>query len=250
MVEALTGVKNHPFLDYVGMIQDEDILLAHCKHKQHNQGIEQIYTRRFLSAFWAREYTEARKWLELASALPSSKMPKIQLIHRTFFSALLAFRRYRQGDGEDCLKNGENALEKMRLWSNHCSKVFENKLLLLESEHYACLCNIVAAKESYVLSSESARDHGLVNEQGLAFELYGDFLLSVGDLVASEMYQQAINCYVQWGALAKVDQLRKEFNLDSIEGFESSIASSLSSSKRDRVEDKEFKAPKTGRDKI
>ena len=238
LVEGLTGIKDHPFSDYVGIIQDENILLAHWKHKQNNQGIEQIYTRRFLSAFWAREYIEASKWLEMASAVPSSKMPEIQFIHRTFFGALLAFRRYREGDGEECLKTGETALEKMRLWSNNSKAIFENKLLLLESEHFACSCNIVAAGESYELSAKSAHDHGLVHEQGLAYEYYGDFLSSVGDLIASQWHQKARACYLQWGALAKAEQLRKVFDLDSTESFECSIAS-ISSAKRDRDKDKE-----------
>ena len=42
---------------------------------------------------------------------------------------------------------------------------------LCEAEDYASMCNIVAAKESYELSAKTARDHGLVHEQGLACEV-------------------------------------------------------------------------------
>ena len=103
----------------------------------------------------------------MASALPSSKMPKVQLIYYTFYHGLIAFQRYRDGEGEKWLVAGKKVLDKMELWEKKNSKaIFENKLFLLESEHYACMCNIVASKESYELSAKSARDHGLVQEQG------------------------------------------------------------------------------------
>ena len=92
MVDGLTGVDNCPFSAYEGMIQNEDVLLADSKYKKHSQGLEAIYARRFCSAFWTGYYTEADKWLELALALPSSKMPKIQLIRYTFYRGLIAFQ--------------------------------------------------------------------------------------------------------------------------------------------------------------
>jgi len=238
LVEGLTGLNSNPFSVYGGMTKDDSSLLDQCKHKADNEGMEMIYTSRFISAFWAGDVSEANKWLELASSFPSSKIPKIEFIHRTFFSALLAFRRYRDGEGEEFLAKGQIMFEKMRLWSKNSKAMFENKLLLLESEHYACVCNIVASKESYELSAKSARDHGLVHEQGLACELYGHYLYSIGDLDASQWYKNAHACYVQWGALAKAEQLRKDFNLDSKDFFNCSIDSSLSSTKHFRDEDK------------
>jgi hypothetical protein len=51
---------------------------------------------------------------------------------------------------------------------------------------------IVASKESYELSAKSARDHGLVHEQGLACELYGNYLSSIGNPVASHGFKRRI----------------------------------------------------------
>ena len=128
-------------------------------------------------------------------------------------------------------------LEKMRLWRHNSEAIFENKLLLLQSEHYACVCNVVASKESFELSVQSARSHGLVHEQGLACELYGNYLYSIGDLVASQWFQKAHACYLQWGAVAKAEQLRKDRNLDLTDFFSTSLTLSLSSMKHGRNED-------------
>jgi len=174
------------------------------------------------------------KLLELALEFPSSKIPKLELIYRTFFGALLIFRRYRDGEGEDLFTKGQTMLEKMRLWSNNSKAIFESKLLLLEAEEYAGSCNIVASKESYELSAKSARDHGLVHEQGLACELYGNYLYSICDLAASHWFQKAYTCYLQWGAVAKAEKMRKDLNLDLTESVNVRFSSSLSSTKHDR----------------
>lgn len=47
----------------------------------------------------------------------------------------------------------------------------ENKLLLLEAELFASQCNREAALKKYEASIKSARDHGFVHEQGLAYEV-------------------------------------------------------------------------------
>jgi len=47
----------------------------------------------------------------------------------------------------------------------------ENKVLLLEAEYFASKCNRNSAKEKYEASIKSARDHGFVHEQGLAYEV-------------------------------------------------------------------------------
>lgn len=214
LVEGLTGNNSHPFSAFEGTIQNEDFLLADCKYKKLNQAMEAIYTNRFISAFWNSNYAEANKWYQLAASLPSSKMPKIQLIYRTFYHGLMAFQMFRDGEGEEWLDKGKVALDKMEQWAKNSNVIFESKLYLLESEHYASMCNIVAAKESFELSAQTARDHGLIHEQGLAYECMGKFLSSVVDIGAPKWLQKAHTCYMQWGATAKAKQLQKDHNLE------------------------------------
>ena len=238
VIQGLTGFDLDPFSGFDGMIQNENVLLANAKYKKHHQGLESIYTGRLFSAFWAGNYTEANRLLELSLTIPSSKMPKIQLIYHTFYRGLIAYQMHRNGDGEEHLDQGKKVLDKMELWNQRASKaVFENKLYLLEAEHYASNCNIQAAKESYELSAKTARDHGLVHEQGLAYELYGKFLTSIGEPDASHWFQQAYSCYVQWGAVAKAEQLRKDGKLGSPEEVTSTFNPSLVSIKHGRDED-------------
>ncbi|KAL7545938.1 hypothetical protein ACHAWF_009286 [Thalassiosira exigua] len=102
----------------------------------------------------------------------------------------MSFQNFRDGKGEDWLEIGRKALAKTEVWVKNSQVIFESKLYLMEAEHYASNCHIVAAKESFVLSAKTARDHGLVHEQGLAFE--------------------ARECYMQWEAIAKAEWLQED----------------------------------------
>ena len=170
-MDELAGVKKNPFSFIGGAIQDENYLLAYAK--QHGTtGLESMYSLRFFSAFWKGDYTIAIKWYKEATEQPSSKMLKLSLIYRTFYHGLIAYQLYRNGEGEEWLDEGKIVLDKVEIWRRNAHKsIFESKLILLEAEDYASNCNIVAAKESYELSAKTARDYGLVHEQGLACEV-------------------------------------------------------------------------------
>ena len=167
LVNRLTGLEINPFSLFDCAIIDEEALLANAKHNNHNQGIATIYGRKFVAAFWASDYNEADKWFELASPTPSANMPRLEMIHYTFYRGIIAFQRHRNGEGEEWLDEGKKVLEKMELWNEKCNKaIFENKLTLLEAEHFSILGRTVASKESYELSAKIARDNGLIHEQG------------------------------------------------------------------------------------
>ena len=70
--------------------------------------------------------------------------------------------------GEKWFAEGKRVLDQMETWVNCQKKIFENKLILMEEEHYASMCNVVAAKESYELSIAVALDNGFIHEQGIA----------------------------------------------------------------------------------
>merc|ERR1719491_1690136 len=102
------------------------------------------------------------------------------------------------------LDEGNSMKDQLGKWVKSCSKsIFENKLILLEAEHYASMCNVVAAKESYEMSIKVARDNGYIHEQGLAYELMGKYLMSAVEIQDAERcFLTAHKCYMQWGAMA------------------------------------------------
>lgn len=131
--------------------------------------VEAVHLQNFIILFWNGDYVEAEKASTIAMSFPSAKMPKIQLIYHIFYRGIVAFNLYRDGKGENWLGVGIEMLNQMEIWVENSKPIIENKLILIEAEHYASMCNVVAAKESYVLSIQVARDNGYIHEQGLAY---------------------------------------------------------------------------------
>ncbi len=90
---------------------------------------------------------------------------------------------------------------------------FTNKLYLLEAEQQSLCYNHPQAKASYDASIASAKKSGFIHEQGLASEKAGFYYKRTGDVQkASEYFNQARQCYEEWGSSLKVDFIQKELN--------------------------------------
>ena len=253
LLDSLTGCESEPYAALEGSeFPCEESLLSYLKSRKLQQSLVLLYLSRFMRSFWAGDYAEGNKHFELAEELPSFKLPTVQYLHAMFYRGLALFQTYREGDGEDYFEKGKSILETMRRWEPNCKRTFENKFILLEAEcksprildlrffslhspdlqltsvreDFASSCNIVASKESYVLSAKIAHNNGLLHEQGLAYELYGKFLKSIVEVDDARRYfLMACNCYSTWGAHAKVSALLVEQNLTMADQIEDVINS-------------------------
>ena len=174
MVDVLAGNKSsNPYAIFNGKICNKESLLADAQSRMHFQLVEGVHLQNFFVSFWMGDYDEAVKASDIAMSFPSAKMPKVQLVYHIFYRGIVAFHLYRDGEGEKWLNEGNDMQDQVEVWVKNSKPIFENKLILLEAEHYASMCNVVAAKESYELSIKIARDNGYIHEEGLA---YGEYL--------------------------------------------------------------------------
>mmetsp|Transcript_7551 Transcript_7551/g.17117 ORF Transcript_7551/g.17117 Transcript_7551/m.17117 type:complete len:1310 (+) Transcript_7551:61-3990(+) len=216
MVDELVGDKSsNPYSVFKGEVCDKESILADAESKAHFQMVEAVHLQNFFVLFWKGDYVEAERASAIAMSFPSSKMPKGQLVFHTFYRGIIAFNLYRDGRGEKWLNDGKEMLVQMEIWAINSKPIVENKLILMEAEHYASMCNVVAAKESYKLAIKVARDYGFIHEQGLACECFGQYLSSIVEVGEAERYfMDAYTCYIQWGAVAKANTLREDHGLD------------------------------------
>ena len=123
-----------------------------------------------------------------------------------FFEGLACFQFARQSNDDERSKwmvKGETVLEKMKLWSEHSSWNFENKMLLLEAENKHTLGDFDSAASFYERSIRSAREHKFIHEEAIASELAGIFFLEGGLREKSlHLFLHSIWSYKTWGALA------------------------------------------------
>jgi len=196
-LNELMGISDdNPYSVLEGAFWDIDGLLFDAKSKGDIHLIEAVNMSKFLSAFWRGDFLKAMEFSNELMSLPSSKMPKLHLIYHTFYRGIVAFRLFREGNGVSLLKDGEDVLSTVKAWSETC-KWTENKALLIEAEYLASKCKRNLAKEKYEASIQSARDHGFLHEQGLAYECMGKYFSSIIELPEGRRcFREAHRCYM------------------------------------------------------
>jgi len=210
----LMGKTDDPYSHFEGAIQNDAELIMDAKTKNNVQQLQSIALKQFHSAFYSGNYIEAALFSKEAFSFPTSNTPKIQLIFHYFYHGLTSFWLYRDGQGESYLDDGKSVIKKMEVWCANSSCTFENKLFLLQAEHLASLCDKDASIEMYEMSIKTARDNGFLHEQGLGYELMGNYLSSVDQLPeANKCFLQSYTCYMEWGAVGKAKKLFEDHYL-------------------------------------
>mmetsp|Transcript_27259 Transcript_27259/g.46133 ORF Transcript_27259/g.46133 Transcript_27259/m.46133 type:complete len:185 (-) Transcript_27259:14-568(-) len=103
------------------------------------------------------------------------------------------------------------AIAGMRDAASMSEKNFTNKLQLLEAELYSFEKKSDLAIASFDAAIASARNSGFTHEQGLACEKAGFHCRKEKDRGrALKYFQQARECYEEWGSSMKVDSIQKE----------------------------------------
>mmetsp|Transcript_29350 Transcript_29350/g.63181 ORF Transcript_29350/g.63181 Transcript_29350/m.63181 type:complete len:1300 (-) Transcript_29350:155-4054(-) len=220
LIDTLGGVKSsNPYAIFDGEIGNRQILLNDAQSKGLNNIVEAAHLHNVFLSFWMDDYEEAVKSSDIAMSFPSAKMPGVKLVYHIFYRGIIAYQLHRQGKGEKWLDEGNKMLDQVETWVKNSKPLFENKLVLLKAEQDASMCNFLPAKESYELSIKLARDNGYINEQGLAYERMGKYLMSIVEVPEAEScFLNAHRCYLQWGAKAKADKLWEDWNLGSSTG--------------------------------
>ena len=238
MIESLTGTKSNAFDVFEGTIPSEDFILADAKAKQNLVNIEFINLSRFFASFLFGDYQTANKLYGTVSSLPGQRQHMIWSIFRQYYRGIIAFHLYRDGEGEEWLEEGEKMLQKFEhLAKKTTTNFFDSKLLLLRAEYYASSCEVRKAKLTFEDSIKSARDHGFVNDQGLAYECFGKYLASIVDnKAASNCFKSAHVCYMQWGALALANHVWDKYKLSTCDavGSVSQFTASNNANKHER----------------
>ena len=110
------------------------------------------------------------------------------------------------------------ALVAIRAASSSSGENFMNKLHLLEAEQHSVYMNEKNnAISMYNASIASAKRSGFIHEQGLACERAGFHCVrEKNNEKALEYFEQARECYEDWGSRTKVAFIQKE--LDSLNG--------------------------------
>mmetsp|Transcript_26788 Transcript_26788/g.64273 ORF Transcript_26788/g.64273 Transcript_26788/m.64273 type:complete len:1395 (+) Transcript_26788:24-4208(+) len=159
-----------------------------------------------------------REYLSCASLAENYHI--IQTAKRTldfmviFFLGISALNLARASKEDKWRTIGEGAMESMERLVDCSTWNFENKHILLQAELYYLDGRNKMAKLAYQASISSAGDHKFVQDQSLACELYGIFLVENEEAEGGlEQLQIAHDKYKQWGALKKATDVMNFMNM-------------------------------------
>ena len=106
-----------------------------------------------------------------------------------------------------------NAVKTVRGWAKKQNPNIEHSLHLLEAELASFEGKKKKAISHYRDAIAKAEKNGFLQDQALSNELASLYFDSIGDATQRSVHwENAIRCYSEWGATAKVEQLRNRTN--------------------------------------
>jgi PAS domain S-box-containing protein len=164
---------------------------------------------RFLSG----DYAEALAAADNAKALLWSLADQIQLLDYFYYTALTVSALYENAPADE--QSGWRDLltarrEQLREWADNYPPTFGDKYALVSAEIARLEGRDADAMRLYEQAIRSAREHGFVQNEGLAHEVAARFFTARGfDTIAHACLREARRCYLRWGAFGKVRQLEQ-----------------------------------------
>jgi len=167
---------------------------------------------RFLSG----DYAEALAAADKAKALLSTAPGSIQLLDYFYYAALTVAACYENGSTEE-QQVWRDLLtvhrEQLREWAETYPPTFADKHTLVLAEIARLEKRDADAMQLYEQAIHLAREHGFVQNDGLAHELTAQYYLAHGlEMAGYAHLRNARNCYDRWGALGKVKQLDERYS--------------------------------------
>jgi PAS domain S-box-containing protein len=164
---------------------------------------------RFLSG----DYAEALAAADKAKPLLWAAAAQIQSLDYFYYAALTVAALYEEASDDE--QTGWRDLltahrEQLREWADNYPPTFGDKCALVSAEIARLEGRDADAMRLYEQAVQSAREHGFVQNEGLAHEVAARFYATRGvETIAHACLRNARHCYLRWGAFGKVRQLEQ-----------------------------------------
>jgi PAS domain S-box-containing protein len=159
------------------------------------------------------EYTDALASADKAKALLWTTTVQLQLLDYFYYTALTVTALYQKASADEqhaWLELLATHQGKLREWAENYPPTFGGKYALVSAEIARIEGQDLDAMSLYEQAIRSAREHGFVQEDGLANELAARFYAERGfEKIALVYLRDARHRYLRWGAAGKVRQLEE-----------------------------------------
>ena len=163
--------------------------------------------------FMSGDYAEALAAADKAKDLLWISAAHIHLLDYSYYTALTVAALYANGTAREQNRWRElltTHRDQLCEWAENCPSTFGDKHALVSAEIARLEGRDADAMRLYEQAIRTARENGLVQNEGLAHEVAARFYAARGvETVAHTCLREARRCYLRWGALGKVRQLEQ-----------------------------------------
>ncbi|MDY6804702.1 MAG: AAA family ATPase [Cyanobacteriota bacterium] len=192
-----------------------------------------VYLTQGILSYLFGEYKAALESFEGTRKYEKSGPGQIQVPVYKFYACLTLLALYPEANKQtqkEYLARVESNQKQMRVWVKLGPMNYQHKYDLVEAEKARVLGNNDRAWELYDRSIASAKENGFVHEEALANELAAKFYLSLNKAEFARIYlNNARDCYRNWGAKAKVEDLEKRYSPELVQPTKAIQDATLSS---------------------
>jgi PAS domain S-box-containing protein len=168
------------------------------------------YIRKLQARFFAGEYADALQAAFNAQPMLPNTVPLLEIAEYRFYDALCHAAVHESASPEEREHHRARLaehLETLDLWALNCPENFANRAALVGAEVARIDGRDIDAMRLYERAIHSAGEHGLVQNEGLAYEIAARFYSARGFETFADAYlRKSRDCYLRWGADGKVRQ--------------------------------------------
>lgn len=212
LVRALTGRTASP-----ASFDDDDFQEAAFLEQANGNdtALGHYWVVRLQAAYLAGDPALARQCSERAVAALPGILGMFTAAEHLFYSALTLAALHDTAQAEDrpgLLQQIGALRDRLAGWASACPANFRHKQALVEAELARCGDDAWQAMQHYRAAIDGAAQEGFIQDEALANELRGRFLLGAGEPeLASPHLLRARGGYRQWGATAKAHALEQAY---------------------------------------
>jgi PAS domain S-box-containing protein len=181
------------------------------------------WIRKVQARFFAEDYASAIEASLNAERLLWTSHSFFEVAEFHYYSALAragAFDSATEGSRQQHFKALADHHRQLAIWAENCPENFENRAALVGAEIARIEGRDLDSMRLYEQAIRSARDHGFVQNEGVAYEVAARFYAARGSETSANAHlRHARHCYLRWGADGKVQQLDRLYpHLAALEG--------------------------------
>ena len=173
------------------------------------------WIRKLQACFYSGDHASAVAAASKAESVLWTTPTQFELAEYHFYAALARAAHCDMAAAEERLQHLEalaSHLKQLAVWADNCPATFANRVALVGAELARLEGRELDAERLYEEAIRSAREHGFVQNEGLAHEVAARFYAERGfDTFARAYLREARRCYFRWGASGKVRQLDETY---------------------------------------